>query len=124
MSLHSCLLCMGSNFYRTANMAYARRNLQTFFPDIRFSREMETEAIGSIFFSPFSNQVAAFTTSLSADEVRAVLKEIEQKQGRLPEEKARGIVKIDLDLLKHDDCVLKPQDWEKAYVQEGMEELR
>lgn len=123
MTLHSCLLCLGSNFYRTAHLAYARRDLKVFFPDIRFASEMETEAIGSRFLSPFSNQVASFETTLSSEEVRAILKQIERDLGRLPEEKSQGVVRIDIDLLMYDDSVLKPADLERDFVVEGLKSL-
>ena len=111
---------MGSNTGRKTRMENARKALVHSFPDIRFGAEMETEAIGSGFLSPFSNQVARLTTPLSAEEVRTILKSIEKENGRLPEDKAKGIVKLDIDLLMYDDTVLKPKDMEKCYVQEGL----
>ena len=123
MMIHSCLLCLGSNFDRLAKMDSAREALKVHFPDIRFSKEMETEAIGEKFLSPFSNQVASFETTLSSEEVRHILKEIEHNHGRSPEDKAQGIVKLDIDLLMVDDRVLKPKDLEKDFVLEGMRQL-
>ena len=104
-------------------MAYARNDLMKPFPDIRFSPEMETEAIGNRFLSPFSNQVASFETTLSAEEVRTILKQIERNHDRLPEDKAHGVVKMDIDLLMYDDCMLKPQDLERDFVLEGIKFL-
>ena len=123
MSTHSCLLCIGTNYYRAAHMAYARKDLEKHFPNIRFSKEMETEAIGSRFLSPFSNQVAILETTLSAEEVCTILKQIELDLGRLPTDKSYGVVKMDIDLLMYDDNVLKPQDLEREFVLEGMKEL-
>lgn len=123
MNLHTCLLCLGSNFEASIRLAVARNSLFSLFPCIRFSKEMVTQAIGSDFFSPFHNQVALLETPLSAENVRAILKGIEQEQGRLPEDKAYGIVKLDIDLLKVDDCVLKPKDMEREFVKEGMKSL-
>ena len=123
MNQHTCFLCLGSNFYRIAHMAYAQRDLKKHFPTIRFSEEMETEAIGSRFLSPFSNQVASFETTLSSEEVRAILKQIERDLGRLPEEKPQGVIRIDIDLLMYDDCVLKPADLERDFVKEGLKSL-
>lgn len=120
MTLHSCLLCLGSNFDRHASMAHARQALEHHFPDIRFGKEMETEAIGSGFLSPFSNQLARLTTLLDTESIRHILKGIEQAQGRLPEDKAQGIVKLDIDLLLVDDCVLKPKDMEREFVKRGI----
>lgn len=120
MNTHSCLLCLGSNKDRELRMEAARKALRKHFAYILFGTEMETEAIGSGFLSPFSNQVARLTTPLSAEEVRTILKSIEKENGRLPEDKAKGIVKLDIDLLMYDDTVLKPKDMEKRYVQEGL----
>ena len=123
MNQHTCILCLGSNFYRIAHMAYAQRDLKKHFPTIRFSEEMKTEAIGSRFLSPFSNQVAIFETTLSAEEVRAIFKQIECDLGRLPTDKSYGVVKMDIDLLMYDDCVLKPADLERDFVKEGLKSL-
>ena len=123
MSTHSCLLCIGSNLDAATRLSAARTVLLSHFPDIRFSQEMVTEAIGTGFLSPFHNQVAHFTTRLSTEEVRAILKGIEQSQGRLPKDKANGIVKLDIDLLIYDDGILKPKDLERKFVLEGMKEL-
>ena len=123
MTMHTCLLCLGSNLDASTRLSAARSALLSHFPDIRFSNEMVTEAIGSGFLSPFHNQVARLTTSLPAEEVRAILKGIEQAQGRIPEDKANGIVKLDIDLLVYDDGVLKPKDLEREFVKIGLEEL-
>ena len=123
MSTHSCLLCIGSNLDAATRLSAARTVLLSHFPDIRFSQEMVTEAIGSGFLSPFHNQVARLTTPLDADSVRTILKQIERDNGRLPEDKANGIVKLDIDLLMYDDCVLKPKDLEREFVRIGLEEL-
>lgn len=112
---------MGCNLGRRIRMASARAALSQSFPDIRFGPELETEAIGSLFLSPFSNQLARFHTPLSAEEVRLLLKEIEKGHGRTPEDKSQGIVRLDLDLLMYDDTVLKPDDLERPFVKAGME---
>lgn len=123
MKPHSCLLCLGSNLDRHTRMEAARNALVSYFHPIRFSSEMDTEAIGNGYLSPFSNQLALFETSLSAEEVRSILKQIEKENGRLPEDKQQGIVKLDIDLLKYDDTVLKPKDMGNNFVQAGLKEL-
>ena len=123
MNLHTCLLCLGSNLDGATRLSAARNALRSHFPDIRFSHEMVTEAIGSGFLSPFHNQVAQFTTPLEAESIRQLLKGIEQAQGRLTEDKAQGIVKLDIDLLTVDDLVLKPKDLEREFVKQGMMEI-
>ncbi len=124
MNQHSCLLCLGSNSNRHFHMEEARKALMKLFPNIRFSKEMTTEAIGDKFLSPFSNQVAKLETSLTIEEIRNLLKKIEKDNRRLPEDKEQGIVKLDIDLLTFDDLILKPNDMEKDYVLEGISSLQ
>ena len=82
MDEHHCLLCMGSNTNRYAQLSVAREALRTTFPDIHFGEMMETEAVGSGFHSPFSNQLAKFSTTLSPDSVRDLFKELERRSCR------------------------------------------
>ena len=124
MNHHFCLLCLGSNSNRHFRMEAARKALTELFPNIRFSTEMTTEAIGDKFLSPFSNQVAKIETPLTREEIRSLLKKIEKENGRLPEDKEQGIVKLDIDLLTFDDLILKPNDLEKDFVIKGISSLQ
>ena len=118
------LISIGSNEGRGANMDLARRRLAQLFADIRFSAEHETEPLCLHRPGLFSNQVARFHSSLGADEVRLSLKAIEREAGRMPQDKPREIVRLDLDLLMCDGRVFKSADMERAYVRQGMEELK
>ena len=82
---------------------------------------MDTEAIGNGYLSPFSNQLAQFETSLSAEDIRNILKQIEKENGRMPEDKAQGVVKLDIDLLIYDNTILKPDDMEKEFIRQELE---
>lgn len=121
--IKTCVISLGSNEPSPGCILSARSALLAVFPDIRFSRLQQTFPIG--FPSPrlFYNQVAFCTTSLPLSEVQFLLKKIETAHGRRTEDKASGIVKLDLDLLCYDGCVLKPDDWSRPYVREGLEEL-
>ena len=103
------LLELGSNFSALENLAFARRRLRELFPNIRFGAEQWTEAVGCrLNQAPFLNQEANFHTTLSADEVKALLKGIEREAGRTPEEKAREVIRLDIDLVAIDGRRLKP----------------
>ena len=123
MDEHHCLLCMGSNTDRSAQLSVARKALCATFPNIHFGEMMETEAIGSGFHSPFSNQLARFSTTLSPDSVHDIFKELERRSGRIPEDKSLGVVKLDIDLLVFDNRVLKPEDMEREYIRRGISVL-
>lgn len=123
MNEHHCLLCMGSNTDRCTQLSDARKALTALFPGICFGELMETKAVGNGFRSPFSNQLAKFTTTLTPDSIHHFFKELEHRSGRIPEDKAKGIVKLDIDLLIFDDKVLKPEDMQREYIRRGLTQL-
>lgn len=118
-----CFIGLGSNENTASKLIAAQKDLLRFFPDIRFSSLLQTRPIGFCSPNPFFNMTAVCTTSLPLTGIRQLLKQIEMALGRKPEDKAHGIVKIDLDLLAYDGQILKPEDWKRPYVQEGVDEL-
>lgn len=116
-------ISIGSNERRMENMALARQRLTALFPDIRFSKEEETEPLFFHSLNLFSNQVARFVSGKRVEEVLARLKAIEREAGRLPEEKKREIVRLDIDLLSCDETVYKPEDLKRDYIVRGLKQL-
>ena len=51
---------------------------------------METEAVGSGFHSPFSNQLAKFSTTLSPDSVRDLFKNWNDAADGFPKTRLKG----------------------------------
>ena len=94
--MKKCFIGLGSNERTAARLLAAQSDLCRSFPGIVFSRLVWTAPVG--FDSPrmFYNQVACFTTPLTVSQVRERLKKIE---------------------------VLKPQDWQRGDVCEGVAEL-
>ena len=122
--MHSCLICIGSNYNRKENLLLARRRLTALFPSIRSTGEQETRPL--FFRNPalFSNQVARFYTDADAERVVKELKTIEKEAGREKEDKKREKVCLDIDLLVFDNRVLKPEDLKRDYILKGLEELK
>ena len=122
--MHSCLICIGSNYNRKENLLLARRRLTALFPSIRFTGEQETRPL--FFRNPalFSNQVARFYTDADAERVVKELKTIEKEARREKEDKKREKVCLDIDLLVFDNRVLKPVDLKRDYILNGLEELK
>lgn len=116
-------ISIGSNECRECNMALARKRLSELFPGICFSPEEETAPLFFHRQAPFSNQVARFVSSLQADEVIACLKTIEREAGRMPGDKSREIVRLDIDLLQYGTVVHKPEDLKRNYIRKGLEQL-
>ncbi len=124
MNLHTAFLCLGSNSDAYARLEKARALLEAAFDGIAFSTPTETEAVGEGWLSPFVNQVARLHTTLSADEIRAICKGIERKCGRTEEEKRFGRMPMDVDLLTYDEGVRKPEDMQRDYIAQGINELQ
>lgn len=116
MNEHQCLLSIGSNTGCRMQLAAARRALADTFPGISFSQAMETEAVGRGMRTPFCNQLARCSTLLPVESVRDILKDIERHAGRRPNDKAQGVVRLDIDVLVYDNLVLKPDDMRREYV--------
>jgi len=116
-------ISIGSNVDPEIHFSKAHAALCALFPDIRYSTVMKTPSYGFHHPSVFHDQVAQFTSELDASEVIGVLKGIERELGRLPSDKAREQIKIDLDLLASEVEVFKQEDLKRAYIQEGLAEL-
>ena len=116
------VLSLGSNCNRERNVAYAMKRLRECFPGMSFSRTIRTEPIG-IESGLFVNALGSGFCHESMEEVVEVLKMIEGECGRRREEKARNIVRLDLDLLLYGSLKCHAKDWERPYVKQLWEEL-
>lgn len=123
MKKYPVILCLGSNVDQADHIDHARRILSERFDNVRFTRNLWTEPVGP---SParYLNCLAALDTKLSYSDLNSMLKGIEQKMGRNAEDKAKHLVKIDIDILKYDHTPYHLQDWERSYVKKLMKEIR
>ena len=118
------LLSLGSNWQAEQHMQLAMQLLQARFHTLRFSESIWMEALNypqSV--GPFLNRVAVGWVGESPVEIQACLKSIERQLGRRSEQKAAGVVVIDLDLLQWNDRILKPADLQRPYVRSGLASL-
>ena len=125
MSKHVIYIGLGTNAeYGALLLQSARRKLGIAFRgEQRFSELVQTAPVGLSSKRMFTNQLAVIETTVPPTLVRSLLKGIERELGRKPEDVQEGIVKIDLDLLCMDGQVLKPEDWQRDYVQAALAEL-
>ena len=120
--MHYILLALGSNTLAQHNIELAKAYLTAAFPKIQFSRSLATPAIG-IVSPPFINCLAQTYCCEQMADILATLKNIETTMGSMPEERRKGIVKIDIDLLQFDETRHKRDDWERYYIQLLIKEL-
>lgn len=119
---HYILLALGSNVAAELRIEQAKARLSAVFPQLRFSRSLITPAIG-IVSPPFINCLAEGYCSVPLEEVIVALKDIEAEMGSVSEERKKGIVKIDIDLLQFDNTKRKADDWGRDYIQLLLNEL-
>ena len=74
---HQCIICIGSNYHKRENLAFARHKLSELFTSICFAPEQETKPLYFKNQTLFSNQVAVFFSDKREEEVINILKEIE-----------------------------------------------
>lgn len=119
---HYILLALGSNVAAELHIEQAKARLSAVFPQLRFSRSLITPAIG-IVSPPFMNCLADGYCSVPLEGVLVALKDIEAQMGSVSEERKKGIVKIDIDLLQFDNTKRKADDWGRDYIQLLLKEL-
>lgn len=119
---HYILLALGSNVAAELHIEQAKARLSAVFPQLRFSRSLITPAIG-IVSPPFINCLAEGYCSVPLEGVLVTLKDIEAQMGSVSEERKKGIVKIDIDLLQFDNTKRKADDWSRDYIQLLINEL-
>lgn len=119
---HYILLALGSNVAAELHIEQAKARLSAVFPQLRFSRSLITPAIG-IVSPPFINCLAEGYCSAPLEEVIVALKDIEAQMRSASEERKKGIVKIDIDLLQFDNTKRKADDWSRDYIQLLLKEL-
>ncbi len=122
--MHKVLLSIGSNTQARFNIKRAKCILQKQFPSIRFTDDIESEPYGSGFTNLFVNTLGYFESDLNKDELIAHFKDIERNMGREIEDKAKGKVIIDIDLIKWDNEVIKPEDFERSYMRDLLESVK
>lgn len=112
------LLSIGSNTFAKTNIDKAKRMLIYLFPNIVFSEPILSEPEEDNLKYLFRNILACCTTNLTLDEVTNKIKQTERAVGRTSKDKYNGKVIIDIDILKFGDEIIRPQDFEKEYIQQ------
>lgn len=118
--LNKVIVGLGSNQDKEKNMAHAVKLLCDYFVSIRFSGAVYTEPVNMLNPSLFLNQVAVAFTEEEPDDIIKYFKSVEKQLGRMPEDKLKESIPIDIDLLQWNDRVLKPSDIQRSYIQSAL----
>lgn len=115
--MNRILLTLGSNTFAKTNIDKAKRMLTFLFPDIIFSEPILTEPEDDRYSYLFRNVLAVVDTDMRPEEVISKIKQTERAVGRTPRDKYVGKMVIDIDLVKYGETILRPEDYEREYVQ-------
>lgn len=118
-----CIVEMGSNHPTPFYIGQAFLKLSKLVAGIRMSSVYVTEPINFPCQNKFRNVTVSFYTHLCESEIVMLLKSIERDLGRLPGDKAQGVVKIDLDIIYFNHTVMRINDWQRDYVQRGVAQV-
>lgn len=123
VTLNRIILALGSNRDKAQNMERAAIQLCAHFISVRLGELICTEPVECPDAAPFLNQVVVAYTPEGPTETIAYLKQLEHMLGRKPEDKQKGSIPIDIDLLQWNDSILKPEDMKRAYILSGIHSL-
>lgn len=116
-------ISIGSNTpERGEKVEEALRRVSNMFDNFRASSVYETPCYRGQ-GAPYFNVVAEGDTTLKCDEMKNVLKELEDEAGRIHDEAHRNIVALDIDLVIFDGKVLREHDYGRTYFRRGYGEL-
>lgn len=121
--LNKVILCLGSNRDKKKNIELADQLLRDHFVTIHFSEAVYTEPVNMQNPSLFLNQVAIAFTPEEPKWIIETFKQMERLLGRVLEDKLKENIPIDIDLLQWNDCILKPLDLQRSYVQSALRML-
>ena len=105
------IISLGSNTFPEQHIEQAICLLRQAFGELMVTRQLWTEPIGME------------SSARSMQQVQEELKRIEVLCGRKPEDKAKGTVVVDADLLLYNDTRCHLNDWQRDYVKILMAEL-
>lgn len=118
------ILSIGSNTFAKTNIDKAKRMLTRLFPEIIFTQPILSEPKEEKYSYLFRNILAKAETELTPEEVIDKIKQTERAVGRSPKDKYQGKVVIDIDLIQYNDTILRPEDFERNYVQQLLPSLQ
>ena len=127
MKLHRFVLTLGSNSQPQEHLAFVRGELERLHLErLTFSPARESAPVCfGLSDAPFTDIVSVGETHLEQEDFARLLKELECRAGRTPDQRRSfpAEIPVDIDLIVWDRQVLKPQDLSRPYLIQGLEDL-
>ncbi len=115
------ILALGSNTDQEMNMMKVEQLLKDLFGEVAFSTQLWTMPIG-LTSEKFINCLAFIKTTHGLPQVSRAIKQLERKCGNTKAERSKGLIKMDIDILKFNDTIFHEDDWERNYIKTLMKQ--
>lgn len=122
-TLNTVIISIGSNENKEENIQKCRENLISMFSSIYFSSTSVTKPYGEQYKNDFLNQLALIYSDQNLCDIQREIKQLEKEIGREDKDKTNGSVKIDIDIIKWNELILKEKDWQRNYVKDLLPSL-
>ncbi|MDE6237161.1 MAG: 2-amino-4-hydroxy-6-hydroxymethyldihydropteridine diphosphokinase [Muribaculaceae bacterium] len=117
------ILSFGSNCgMREEQLRAAISFCHDFFYNIAVSSIYETPEVHGQ-GDPYLNAVMRGETELTEEELSKVLKDYEYSSRRDEEARRKGVVPIDIDIVKWEDRIIRPWDYDQEFFRIGYREV-
>lgn len=126
MPKHRCIISLGSNHLPQEHLKKAWGELLPYFTQVNSSPRIYTDPINFPHSQEqFLNQILDAYSCVELPRLQQVCKAIERTCGRTPEQKERAphLMPLDIDIVVWDTQVLKPHDFERPYLLDGLQTL-
>lgn len=120
---HQVIIELGSNIEPEKYIPKAKQLLSEKFKIISESKFVKTKPIGGISQPDFINGAVLLETELSAQELKTVLKSLEEQLGRKKGSPSFGPRTMDLDIVVWNDEIVDSDFYKRAYLKESVLEL-
>ncbi len=124
MNRNQIIIALGSNENAEQNVFLASNALEVLLPDVYWAEPEFTTPEDCCNSALFFNRVGIAFTYMNIEELTKHFKLIEVSLGRTPERSREGFIPIDIDLLKWNETILKPNDLKRDYVLKGIKQIR
>lgn len=119
------LFSLGSNLgwmEASQKLMNIRPLLERMCSNLRFSSIYPTDGVGK-WVGKYANCVAEGDTTMPLNELEHGCKQLELEQGRTSMARRMGIVPIDIDVVRYNDIIVRPQNLQHDYMKPGLLEL-
>jgi 2-amino-4-hydroxy-6-hydroxymethyldihydropteridine diphosphokinase len=121
--VNKVIIGFGSNIDPLNNIREAIKILEETVEVVKVSRLVRTAPIGISDQPDFINGAVRINTSLQKDELRTLLKNIEDRLGRDRSLPRFGPRTIDLDLVVWNETIIDPDYYNRSFLRDAVDEI-